>query len=103
MPIQTSATIVAAHEAIDKLVTHLQADAREHIFQMDALSHMNRELTASNARLRNALLELQAETARLQAEIEGKAALPNVSVKAPRKKKAPKPPEAPAPVDPDAP
>lgn len=89
MPVQ-NAVITLAHEAIDKLVAQLQADAHQHSFQLDALQTMNRELTATNEKLRTANAELQAESARLQAEIEGKAALPDASVKAPRKQRAPK-------------
>jgi hypothetical protein len=101
MPVQ-NAVIAHAHEAIDKLVAQLQADAIQHSFQLDALQTMNRELTATNAKLLAANAELHEETSRLQAEIEGKAALPDASVKAPRKPRAPKAPPAPV-VDADQP
>lgn len=92
-----------AHEAVDKLAETLGAAAREHAFQLDALQHMNRELTANNIKLRSERNELQAEVARLQAEIESRAADLSPAKKTPRKPKTPKPVVAPVPADADAP
>jgi hypothetical protein len=79
--------VVAAHKAISDLVEKLSAEAEQHTFRLDALL------------LENA--ELRSELARLQAEIETRAATPDPVVKAPRKPRAPKAP--PTPVVPDQP
>jgi hypothetical protein len=55
-----------------------------------------------NEKLRMANAELQAESARLQAEIETRAATTDPAVKAPRKQRAPKAPPDPV-VDADQP
>lgn len=90
VPVKTKTVADLAHAAIDHLVEKLLDDGEQHSFQLDALLKEN--------------AELKSELARLQAEIETRAAAPAAPAKrAPRKPKAPKPAEASARVDSVAP
>lgn len=90
VPVKPPDFAAPVHAAVDALVEKMRAEGEQHSFRLDALLKEN--------------AELKSELARLQAEIETRAAAPDAPAKrAPRKPKAPKPVEAAVLPDPDAP